>query len=137
MDGGRGLCGQNQEQSSASAGHPCSFTSPTIKHKSCCLPCLWFLVEVSSGTGSLVSVTCIPSCVSTVAMACQRSGAHCWDPCRILHPAHESAFLFDFCLDTELFCNWAELLRDRICSVAAKHLRGRDQSFKLQPCWSQ
>lgn len=137
MDGGRGLCGQNQEQSPASAGHPCSFTSPTIKHKSCCLPCLWFLVEVSSGTGSLVSVTCIPSCVSTVAMACQRSGAHYWDPCRILHPAHESAFLFDFCLDTELFCNWAELLRDRICSVAAKHLRGRDQSFKLQPCWSQ
>ena len=114
--------------------------SPTIKHKSCystlSRPCLWFLEQGSSGTGSLVSVTCIPSCVSTVAMACQRSGTLYWGPCRILNPADESAFLFNFCLDTELFCNHGELFRDRICSVVAKLLGGRDQSFKLQPCWS-
>ena len=83
-------------------------------------------MEGSSGTDSLVSVTCIPSCVSTVAMACQRSGGHYWDSCSILNPAHESGFLFDFCLDIELFCNHGELLRDRICSVVAKLLGGRN-----------
>lgn len=100
MYGGRGLCGQDEEQSPASAGHPCSFPSPTIKHKSCCSTLLSSLSLVpcggSSGTGSLVSVTCIPSCVSTVVMACQRSGGHSWGPCRILNPAEESGFLFDF-----------------------------------------